>query len=42
MNYGIMGNAARKHAYHEIEEMCQNYGDIGINYEDIFNDKFRK
>jgi hypothetical protein len=40
-NHGIMGNNARRYAYKEIEDLCAEYGDININHDDIFSDKFR-
>ena len=38
---GIMGDRARSYAFKEIEEMCHQYGDILVNHDDIFNQKFR-
>lgn len=41
-NHGIMGSNARRYAHAQIEEMTEDYGEMSINYEDIFSDKFRK
>ena len=38
---GIMGNNARRFAQMQIEDMCEEYGNITVNYNDIFDQKFR-
>jgi hypothetical protein len=38
---GIMGSSARRFAQKEIEDMCAEYGEMSINYDDIFNPNFR-
>ena len=39
--HGVMGDLARRFALIEIQEMCDNYGDITVNYNDIFSENFR-
>jgi hypothetical protein len=41
LNHGIMGNNARRYAQKEIEEMCFEYGNMSVDYDDIFNFKYR-
>ena len=40
-NSGIMGSSARKHAQQEIDEMCDEYGEMSVSYNDIFDCKYR-
>jgi len=36
-----MGNNARRYAQKEIEEMCFEYGNMSVDYDDKFNFKYR-